>query len=81
VPEEVLFQRVADVVSRMFGIDAPELAPESGVGSIQGWDSMGHLRLMMEVEQTFQVRFDTADLGAPQNIRALCELLSRYLDS
>ena len=37
----------------VFGVDAGELGPETGYGTFPAWDSIAHLRLVMETEAKF----------------------------
>jgi acyl carrier protein len=51
-------RRVRDVIARTFRIGDPDAA-EMRMGSVQGWDSLGHMRLVVELEQEFGVSFPT----------------------
>ena len=46
---QVFFELAADV----FGVGVETLSPETAFGSIEGWDSVNHLRLVMETETRF----------------------------
>ena len=46
---QAFFELAADV----FGVGVETLAPETAYGSIEGWDSVNHLRLVMETEAKF----------------------------
>ena len=37
----------------LFGVEAETLSPETAYGSIEAWDSIAHLRLVMETEAKF----------------------------
>jgi acyl carrier protein len=45
------------LAARIFGVDAATLTPATAYGAIPGWDSVNHLRLVMETEQAFGVRY------------------------
>ena len=45
------------LAARIFGVDASALTPATAYESIPGWDSVNHLRLVMETEQRFGVRY------------------------
>ena len=42
-----------ELAADVFGVGAEALAPETAFGSIEGWDSVNHLRLVMETEAKF----------------------------
>ena len=58
---QAFFELAADV----FGVGAEALSPETAFGSIEGWDSVNHLRLVMETEAKF---------GKPIPLEAVPEL-------
>ena len=45
------------LAARIFGVERGELAAETAYESIPGWDSVNHLRLVMEAERAFGVRY------------------------
>ena len=63
--DKVLPQAFLDLAADVFGVGVEALAPEAAVGSIEGWDSVNHLRLVMETEAKF---------GKPIPLEAVPEL-------
>ena len=45
------------LAARIFGVDAEKLPWTTARGSIPEWDSVNHLRLVMEAESEFGVRY------------------------
>ena len=54
--------QLVSVAARILNVPETSLTPETGMGDLDAWDSLGHLRLMMELEHTFRVRFSTAQI-------------------
>ena len=54
-----------ELAADVFGVGVEALAPETAFGSIEGWDSVNHLRLVMETEAKF---------GKPIPLEAVPEL-------
>jgi acyl carrier protein len=50
-------QRVEDAVMRALGIRAKDPSAPLRMGSTPGWDSMGHMTVVMELEKEFQTSF------------------------
>ena len=42
-----------ELAADVFGVGAEALSPDTAFGSIEGWDSVNHLRLVMETEAKF----------------------------
>ena len=45
------------LAARIFGIDRASIDGATAYESIIGWDSVNHLRLVMEVERAFGVKY------------------------
>ena len=41
------------LAAEVFGVDAGELRPDTAFGAFHAWDSVAHLRLVMETEAKF----------------------------
>jgi acyl carrier protein len=48
-------ERVKQIISTLFNIDEAGLAPDSSADDVLGWDSMGQLMLILELEQQFAI--------------------------
>ena len=46
-------QAFLELAADVFGVGAETLSPDTACGSIEGWDSVNHLRLVMETEAKF----------------------------
>ena len=42
-----------ELAADVFGVGVDALSPETAYGAIEGWDSVNHLRLVMETEAKF----------------------------
>jgi len=71
--------RVYDVVARTFRLNHADITDGLRVGQVEAWDSLGHLTLMMEIENEFSVRFSTDQIGQPKTVGEICQLLSQVL--
>lgn len=63
--DNALPQAFLELAADVFGVGVEALAPETAFGSIEGWDSVNHLRLVMETEAKF---------GKPIPLEAVPEL-------
>jgi len=60
-------ERVKQVLADVFGIPSSEIPDNASVGTLDGWDSLRHLELMLALE---------SELGVPIPAEAMLELLS-----
>jgi acyl carrier protein len=57
------------------------LKPETTANDIEEWDSMNHITLVVEAEQRFGIRFQTAELEKLKDIGEFVDVISRKLNA
>jgi acetyltransferase-like isoleucine patch superfamily enzyme/acyl carrier protein len=67
---------VAEVVQRVFGLPVPPLSSD-GPDTIPAWDSLGALKLLLAIEQAFDITLGDADLVGAHSVEALAEIVRR----
>jgi acyl carrier protein len=70
-------QQVRSIASDIFGVPADKITPESSPESIENWDSMQHLNLVLAIEEKFGVQLDPEDIEQMKNIGAVAALVER----
>jgi len=71
------FERVQSVASDIFGIPADKITAESSPETIENWDSMQHLNLVLAIEEKFGVQLDPEDIEQMKNIGAVAALVGK----
>ncbi len=56
------------LVASITGAAVAELSSESAMGDVSGWDSVNHLRIFMEAEKRFGVRYELQEMPAVKTI-------------
>ena len=77
--EEAIQQRIKEVMAGIFSMDAADIGPGSSIETIEQWDSLQHVNLMMALEQEFNVRIDVEDAVEMTSFPAVCKTLANYL--
>jgi acyl carrier protein len=72
-----VFEQVRNVASDIFGIPADQITTESSPETIENWDSMQHLNLVLAVEEKFGVQLDPEDIEQMKNIGAVAKLVEK----
>ena len=73
-----VFDQVRNVASDIFGIPADKITAESSPETIENWDSIQHLNLVLAVEEKFGVQLDPEDIEQMKNIGAVAKF--EYLE-
>lgn len=64
-------RRVRDVVAATFGVPAEALTPESGDQTIEAWDSMNQIHLIVALEGEFAISLEPEDAVALTTVAAI----------
>jgi acyl carrier protein len=71
------FERVRSIASDIFGVRADSITAESSPETIENWDSMQHLNLVLAIEETFGVQLEPEDIEQMKNIGAVAALVEK----
>jgi acyl carrier protein len=75
--EEPVIDQVCQIMADLFSVPKSSLGPETTPATLERWDSMGHLMLILQMEQDFGVLF------APEQVERMTSiaLIAAELDS
>lgn len=63
------------VFQQVFDDDELEVTPETSAKDVEGWDSLMHVTLIVNVEKAFNVKFSSSEVAALQNVGDLIHLI------
>ena len=67
--------RVAALFEKVFDVEAGEFSLETVPEDVLRWDSLGHMTLMMDLEDTFGVHFEVDEIAEMDSGRKIIETL------
>ena len=67
--------RLSQTVAEVLGVTPDELLEESSPDTIASWDSLGHLNLVIALEEEFDLRLSAEDMLAMRSVRAIRQIL------
>jgi acyl carrier protein len=70
-------QQVRSIASDIFGVPAGKITTESSPETIENWDSMQHLNLVLAIEEKFGVQLDPEDIEQMKNIGAVAAVVEK----
>ncbi len=62
-----------DLIGRELDLDPGEIGPESTMDEVDGWDSLGHLRLCMAMEARYGIRIPMERVPELRSVPALVD--------
>lgn len=64
------------VIGRALGMEAGAIRDESSSATIETWDSLGHITLILELESTYGVHFSVEETLAMRDFASIKQLLT-----
>ena len=66
-------ERLRRVFADVFGIEADALTDDDSPQTVEGWDSVAHLNLVLALEGEFAIQFEAEEIPALVSFRTICE--------
>jgi len=70
-----LSDRVAAIFEQIFGVNAADFSPNTVPEDVLRWDSLGHMNLVMNLEDTFDIHFEVDEITELSSGRKIMEIL------
>lgn len=74
---QVTMRRVQELVAEALQLPIDQVAPRLSFGGIKQWDSMGHMSIMMLLEERFGIIIDADVIASLTSINAICDYLGK----
>jgi acyl carrier protein len=72
-----IYATLTEILRDTFDNDDLVATPTMTAAQVEGWDSMGNVRLFLSIEQEFGVRFNASEIGGIKNVGELVALLQQ----
>jgi acyl carrier protein len=69
------FEDVSAIAADIFQVEARRIALESSPDTIESWDSLQHLNLILALEQSFDLEFEPEEIERMTSIGAVLSIL------
>jgi acyl carrier protein len=73
-----LHQQIISILEDIFQVELPSSIDDLTQDELEEWDSFNHLRLVSELEDTFEIALDDEDIPAMTSLKRIEELLQRH---
>ena len=72
---EILIAAIV-IISDLFGVDSKSLHIDTLRSSVDGWDSLQHVNLVIDIERNFHIHLSEAQISSIRGIRDLVETIA-----
>jgi acyl carrier protein len=74
-----ILQKLTEIVQDELDEDSLSLTEQMRASDVGGWDSVAHVRIVVGVEQAFNVRFSTERITKLKKVGDLVDLIQQSL--
>jgi acyl carrier protein len=76
-----LHERVTTTLATILGGGTLDLTDETRASDVPGWDSLAHLKLLVALEEAYNIRFEDFDLESPRDFGEFLSLIERKIEA
>lgn len=73
-----ILPQLNQVFQDVFDDDELTVNQDTTAKDVEGWDSLMHVTLLVNVEKAFGVRFTSSEIASMKNVGELVELIERH---
>jgi len=73
--EPELYAGLNDIFRQVLDDDTIDLKPSMTADDVDGWDSMNHIFIVVEIEKRFGIKFQAAEMEELKNVGELAALV------
>ena len=73
--------RIRNVMAAVFGISVEDINEESSPDSIDNWDSLNLMNLVVSLEEEFDIEFDDSDIVEMLNFKLIVSIIQEKLSN
>lgn len=70
-------EKIKRAVASTFGLPLDEISDSLSPEEVRGWDSLGHLRLVMALQESFGIEFEVDEIMNMENVAKIKEIVAR----
>jgi acyl carrier protein len=74
---ETVRPKLNAIFQDIFDDPSLEIRDNMTAADVEGWDSLSHINLIVEVEKKFKVKFNTAEVRGLKNVGDFIALIAR----
>lgn len=72
---EEVYEKLNEVFQDVFDDDEIVVNDETTADDIEDWDSLEHINLVVEVENTFGIKFNMGEVNSFKNVGAMVDVI------
>lgn len=71
--------KIKNVMSSIFDVELDQINDTTTQGDLEHWDSMGHMNLVVALEEEFELVFDEEEIIEMMNFKLICLIIAEKI--
>lgn len=71
--------KVIDIVSNILNIKKSKITENSGINTIEQWDSLKHMQIISAIEEEYKIEFSEQELIRSNNVKKLINSIKKNI--
>lgn len=71
--------KISQIIRELVEDDSAEINDGTTAEDIEGWDSVAHVKIIVEIESQFGITFAVSEINASENVGQLTDLVLKKL--
>jgi len=77
--DSLIFEKLTPIFRKVFNDETIVLSNELTANDVSNWDSLTHMLMIGQVENSFSIKFKLKELGKLNNVGSLIQLIESKL--
>ncbi|MCU4166222.1 acyl carrier protein [Carboxylicivirga caseinilyticus] len=70
-----VYEKLTGIFRKVLSNDSLEISDELTANDVENWDSLSHMLLITEVEETFSIKFRLKELNKMHNVGEMVDII------
>jgi acyl carrier protein len=75
--ESAVHEKIYGIVATIIGVPRDSVTEDSSPDSLRGWDSLRHMKLILAVEEMFDVQLTDEEIVSITDVRSIVALVGQ----
>ena len=78
--DKKILKELNSIFINVFDDETIQIDPHTTASDISNWDSLNHIRLILEIESTYKIKFNLSEIEYLKNVGEFIKLLEKKIN-
>ncbi|MCK9343134.1 MAG: acyl carrier protein [Massilibacteroides sp.] len=72
---KAIIKQLQSIIAKEVKLENVELTEENTANDVKGWDSLSHIAIIAQIEETFSIKFKLRELAKLKKVGSIIDLI------